>query len=61
MASNTVPHTRLVGTNIAAKKLRIPEREVRRRALRGELPAERIGKLWKFPLERLPKIAAGAA
>jgi len=44
---------RLVGTNIAAKKLGIPERTVRYRAAHGTLPAVRVGKLWRFPLHQI--------
>lgn len=47
------PHQRLVGTNIAAKRLGIPERTVRYQAARGMLPAVRVGKLWRFPLRQI--------
>lgn len=53
MTSLNFIQLRLVGTNIAAKKLGIPERTVRYRAARGSLPAIRVGKLWKFPLDQI--------
>jgi excisionase family DNA binding protein len=52
MSSSNVTHLRLVGTNIAAKRLHISERTVRYRASRGLLEAIRVGKLWKFRLDQ---------
>jgi excisionase family DNA binding protein len=61
MASLNFIRTRLVGTNIAAKKLGIPERTVRYRAATGSLRAIRVGKLWKFPLDQISPQANGRA
>jgi excisionase family DNA binding protein len=44
---------RMVGTHVAAKKLRMPERTLRYHAARGTMPAYRVGKLWKFSLSSL--------
>jgi excisionase family DNA binding protein len=38
----------LLDTEEAAKLLRIHPKTLRRNALRGEIPATRIGRLWRF-------------
>lgn len=41
---------RYIGTTQAARITGIPERTLRRRAAAGELPAIRVGKLWKIDI-----------
>lgn len=47
--------TDLITTNEAARRLNISARQVRRRAVRGELRGERVGKQWLIRADGLPE------
>jgi excisionase family DNA binding protein len=44
----TKPLNRLLDTEEAARLLRIHPKTLRRNARRGEIPATRVGRLWRF-------------
>uniref|UniRef100_UPI003D8FAF05 helix-turn-helix domain-containing protein n=1 Tax=Gordonia sp. B7-2 TaxID=3420932 RepID=UPI003D8FAF05 len=47
-------------TRDVAARWSISERQVREMAQAGEIPAMKLGKLWRFPLDRLERFERAA-
>ena len=47
--------TRLMNVNEVARYLRVVPDTIYRKARRGEIPAVKMGKVWRFPKETLDK------